>query len=166
MTHFDELAQYGLPREHIARFTVAGVDYEVLFTQVTRVNPYDCVVVFPVGFILPQYGNHYDVSFDTRLNRINKTYFQRATELPVGAGSRVFKSVVKVMTDHYTAFNVALYTFSPADARLASAYCRFVSSKRSTGTTIEVGLEPGGKANVLRTPKFYGQACALSCSRD
>lgn len=166
MTNFDELAQYGLPREHRARFTVAGVDYEVLFTQVTRSNPYDSAADFPVGFIFPEYGNHYDITFDTRLNRINGTYFQRVTGLPVGAGTRVLKFVERAIIDHYTAYNVALYTFAPADSRLTSAYCRFVSLKRHTGTTIEVGLEPGGKANVLRTPKFYGQACALSCSRD
>jgi|SRR5471030_596204 len=158
MTNFDEFAQYGLPREHLAKFTVAEVDYEVYFTQITDDNTYDCAVEFPEGFAFPEYGNRYDVTFDTKTNRINRTPFERATELPPGAGTRVLKCVERIIIDHYTTFNVGLYTFAPADSKLTSAYCRFVSLKRHKGSTIEVGLEPRGKANVLRTPKFYGQA--------
>lgn len=166
MTNFDEFSEFGLPRVHLAKFTVSEVDYEMLFSQITSDNLYDCAVEFPSGFQFPEYGHHYDVAFDSKLNRINRTPFMRATELPPGAGTRVFKHVERIISDHYTRFNVALYSFVPADSRLMSAYCRFVSLKRHKGFTIEIGLEPEGKANVLRTPRFFGQACAISCSPD
>ncbi|MGB9098994.1 hypothetical protein [Erwinia sp.] len=157
MTLFDEYAEYGQPREHAARFTVAKVDYEVYFTQITDDNPYDCAADFPGGFAFAEVGNHYDVTFDTKANRVNKTPFARAKELPPGAGTRVVKCVERIIFDHYTAFNVGLYSFVPADSKLTSVYCRAVSLKRHKGSTIEVGLEPKGKANVLRTPEFYRQ---------
>lgn len=81
--------------------------------------------------------------------------FRRVEELPAGAGTRVLKCVESIIIDHYTAFNVGLYTFAPADLKLSSVYCRFVMMKKHKGSTIEVGLEPEGRANVLRTPKFY-----------
>lgn len=156
MTNFDELAEFGLPRQHLARFTVANIEYEVYFTQITDANSYDCAVIFPDGFEFPEYGHHYDVTFDSKANRLDGTPFKRARQLPPGAGTRVLKCVERIINDHYTIFNVAIYTFAPADSKLSSAYCRFVSLKRNKGSTIEVGLEPEGKANVLRTPKFYG----------
>jgi len=156
MTNFDEFAEYGLPREHLARFTVADIEYEVYFTQITDENPFDCAAEFPDGFTFPEYGNRYDVTFDTKANRLDGTPFKRARELPPGAGTGVLKRVERIIYDHYTRFNVVIYTFAPADPKLSSAYCRFVSLKRHKGSTIEVGLEPMGKANVLRTPKFYG----------
>lgn len=155
MTNFDEYAAFGLPKQQSARFKVAGVEYEVYFTEITSDNPYDCAAVFPDGFHLPEYDHHYDVIFDTKANRENNTNFQRVVGLPPGAGTRVFKQVERIIIDHYNTFRVALYTFAPADSKLTSAYCRFVSLKRHIGTTIEVGLEPEGKANVLRTPRFY-----------
>lgn len=158
MTYFDECAEYGSPRLHVARFTVANVDYEVRFTQITAVNPYDCAALFPEGFIFPLYGHHYDVTFDTKANRINKTPYQRAEELPTGAGTRVLKCVERTIIDHYTRFNVGLYTFVPADHKLLNIYCRFITKKKHKGLTIEVGLEPNGRANVLRTPRFWGLA--------
>lgn len=155
MTNFDEYAPYGEPRQQAARFTVAEVDYEVFFTQVTQANLWDSAVDFPQGFKFPEYGKHFDVTFDTKANRLNKTPFRRADELPPGAGTRVLKCVERVIIDHYTTFNVGLYTFAPADLKLSSVYCRFVTKSKHRGSTIEVGLEPEGRANVLRTPKFY-----------
>ncbi|ELD1608272.1 hypothetical protein HVX40_24105 (plasmid) [Escherichia coli] len=155
MTNFDELAPYGEPRMQAARFTVAGVDYGVYFTEITEINPYDCAVEFPRGFAFPEYGNHYDVVFDSLQNRKEKTFFKRMENLPEGAGTRVLKCVERIIIDHYNTFNVALYTFAPEDLKLSGVYCRFVAMKKHRGSTIEVGLEPGGRANVLRTPKFY-----------
>ncbi len=117
MTYFDECAEYGIPRLQVARFTVSGVDYEVRFTQITEINPYDCAAFFPEGFIFPLYGHHYDVAFDTKANRINKTPFRRTEELPPGAGIRVLKCVERAIIDHYTRFNVGFYTFVPADIK-------------------------------------------------
>ncbi|WP_220267464.1 hypothetical protein [Enterobacter sp. Colony194] len=158
MTYFDECAEYGFPRHQVTRFTVAGVNYEVNFTQITHENPYDCAALFPEGFTFPLYGHHYDVTFDTIANRINKTPFKRAEELPTGAGCRVLKCVERIITEHYTHFNVGLYTFAPADHKLLNIYCRLITKKKHKGLTIEVGLEPNGRANVLRTPKFWGLA--------
>lgn len=155
MTYFDEYAPYGQPRQQAARFTVAGVDYEVFFTQVTNSNQYDSAVEFPEGFRFPVYAKHFDVTFDTKTNRLKNTPFKRAEALPEGASVRVFKCVERIIFDHYTTFNVGLYTFAPADLKLSNVYCRFVTKKKYRGSTIEVGLEPEGKANVLRTPKFY-----------
>jgi len=155
MTTFDEYAPYGQPRQQATRFKVAGIDYEVYFTQVTQDNQWDSAVDFPDGFIFPQYAKHFDVTFDTKDNRINKTPFKRADGLPAGAGTRVLKCVERVIIDHYTTFNVGLYTFAPADLKLSSVYCRLVMKSKHRGSTIEVGLEPEGRANVLRTPKFY-----------
>ncbi|WP_275183435.1 hypothetical protein [Citrobacter freundii] len=155
MTNFEELAEFGVPRMQAAIFTVAGVDYGVYFTEVTEVNQYDCAVDFPQGFTFPEYGNHYDVVFDSLQNRKERTFFKRMENLPEGAGTRVLKCVERIIIDHYNTFNVALYTFSPEDLKLSGVYCRFVAMKKHRGSTIEVGLEPGGRANVLRTPKFY-----------
>lgn len=155
MTNFDEFAPYGHPRQQAARFVVAGVDYEVYFTQITDENPWDSAVEFPEGFRLPEYAKHFDVTFDTKANRLCRTPFRRVEELPAGAGTRVLKCVESIIIDHYTTFNVGLYTFAPADLKLSSVYCRFVTMKKHRGSTIEVGLEPEGRANVLRTPKFY-----------
>jgi len=155
MTNFDEYAAYGQPRTQAARFNVAEVDYEVFFTQITDDNPYDCAVDFPGGFTFPEYTKRFDVTFDTKANRLNKTPFRRAKELPIGAGTRVFKCVERIIIDHYTTFNVGLYTFAPVDLKLSSIYCRFVTKKKHRGLTIEIGFEPEGRANVLRTPKFY-----------
>lgn len=155
MTNFDNYAPYGGPRQQSARFSVAGVDYEVFFTEITKVNLWDSAVDFPKGFNLPQYAKHFDVTFDTKANRVNQTYFKRAENLPAGAGTRVLKCVERVIVDHYTTFNVGLYTFAPADSKLSSVYCRLIMKSKHKGSSIEVGLEPEGKANVLRTPKFY-----------
>ena len=155
MTNFDELAPYGEPRSHSATFAVAGVEYRVYFTQITKANMYDCAAEFPLDFIFPEYGNHYDVVFDSVQNWKEKTHFKRMEDLPNGAGTRVLKCVERIIIDHYNTFNVALYTFAPADLKLSGVYCRFVTMKKHRGFTIEVGLEPEGKANVLRTPKFY-----------
>ncbi|NBJ31821.1 hypothetical protein HG548_22300 [Citrobacter sp. DNRA3] len=155
MTNFDELAEFGGPRMQAAIFNVAGVGYGVYFTEITEFNPYDCAVEFPQGFTFPEYGNHYDVVFDSLQNRKEKTFFKRMENLPDGAGTRVLKCVERIIIDHYNTFNVALYTFAPEDLKLSGVYCRFVAMKKHRGSTIEVGLEPGGRANVLRTPKFY-----------
>lgn len=155
MTNFHEYAPYGQPRMHAAFFSVSGVDYEVFFTQITGENLYDSAVDFPEGFRHPKYAKHFDVTFDTKANRLNKTNFTRAKELPVGAGTKVLKCVERIIIDHYNTFNVGLYTFAPEDLKLSGTYCRLVSKKKHRGLTIEVGFEPKGRANVLRTPKFY-----------
>jgi len=72
---------------------MAGVDYEVYFTQITDENPWDSAVEFPEGFRLPEYAKHFDVTFDMKANRLCRTPFRRAKELPAGAGIRLFKSV-------------------------------------------------------------------------
>lgn len=155
MTYFDELSAFGLPRQQVARFSVCNLHYEVFFTEITKENSYDCAALLPAELLLPTYAHHYDVNFDTKSNRLNHTPFKRVALLPPGSGTRVMKCVERVIFDHYTQFNVGLYTFSPADHKLMNLYCRFISRKRLTGYTIEVGLDPSGRANVLRTPRFY-----------
>lgn len=155
MTRFEEVSPFGTPREQVARFIVSDTPYEVCFTEITKENTYDCAAALPSEFLLPPYAHHYDVTFDTKTNRINRTPYQRVNNFPAGSGTRVMKCVEKVLLDHYAKFNVGLYTFAPADYKLMNLYCRLVSRKRHTGFSIEVGLEPLGRANVLRTPEFY-----------
>ncbi len=155
MTNFDEMVGFGLPREQSTRFEVAGVKYEVYFVEITDDNPYDSAVDFPEGFLRPDTVRHYDVTFDSDTNIRNETYFKRIGALPAGAGTRVLKCIERIIIDHYNLYRVDLYSFAPADHRLSSVYCRIISKKKHKGSTIEVGLEPEGKANVLRTPRFY-----------
>lgn len=155
MTKFDDLNEFGLPREQATRFEVAGVKYEVHFIEITADNPYDSGVDFPKGFSLPEFVKHYDVTFDSNKNTKDNTHFQRMKDLPEGAGTRVLKCIERIIIDHYNLYRVGLYSFAPADHKLTSVYCRIISKKKHIGSTIEVGLEPEGKANVLRTPRFY-----------
>ncbi|WP_210478365.1 hypothetical protein [Pantoea ananatis] len=156
MTNFDEMVEYGLPRQQSTRFEVAGIKYEVFFIEITDENyAYDSAVEFPEGFFKPDSVRHYDVTFDSDTNVRNKTYFKRTTDLPPGAGTRVLKCIERIIIDHYTLYRVDLYSFAPADHRLTSVYCRIISKMKHKGSTIEVGLEPEWKANVLRTPRFY-----------
>ncbi|WP_289368081.1 hypothetical protein [Pantoea stewartii] len=154
MTNFHEMGVYGLLQQSTT-FEVAGVNYEVYFIQITDKNSYDSAVEFPKGFSMPDNVKHYDVTFDSDINMKNKTNFQRTKGLPAGAGTRVLKCIERIIIDHYTKYRVGLYSFAPADHKLTSVYCRIVSKKKHKGSTIEVGLEPEGKANVLRTPRFY-----------
>lgn len=154
MTRFDDLNMSGLPRQQSSRFKVAEIEYVVFFTQITSKNPLDAAVDLPKGFYMPQYINHYDVTFDSVQNMNQKTHFERV-DLPEGAGTRVIKCVERIIFDHYNEYRVGLYSFAPADLKLTSVYCRLISKKKHKGSTIEVGLEPEGKANVLRTPRFY-----------
>ena len=155
MTKFDELSEYGMPRQQISMFEVAGVQYEVFFIEITAQNSYDSAVEFPKGFSLPAFVKHYDVTFDSEKNIKEGTNFQRTRGLPEGAGTRVLKCIERIIIDHYNLYRVGLYSFAPADHKLTSVYCRIISKKKHKGSTIEVGLEPEGKANVLRTPRFY-----------
>lgn len=155
MTKFDECNEFGMPRQQVSMFSVAGVRYEVHFIEITSENPYDSAVEFPKGFSLPNFVKHYDVAFDSEKNIDDKTHFQRTKGLPDGAGTRVLKCIERIIFDHYNLYRVGLYSFAPADHKLASVYCRIITKKKHKGSTIEVGLEPEGKANVLRTPRFY-----------
>ena len=155
MTKFDDLSEFGLPKQQATRFEVAGVKYEVHFIEILKDNPYDSAVEFPKGFSLPESVKHYDVTFDSEKNMDAGTHFKRTEGLPAGAGTRVLKCIERIIIDHYNLYRVGLYSFAPADHKLTSVYCRIVSKKKHKGSTIEVGLEPEGKANVLRTPRFY-----------
>ncbi|HDL6887648.1 TPA: hypothetical protein PXM39_003609 [Yersinia enterocolitica] len=158
MTKFDVLARYGNPHQHKATFKIGVVEYEVYFTQITKDNPYDCAVEFPKGFNMPDYVHHYDVVFDTKQNRLNNTNFQRVSGLPPEGAIKVLNCVVRIIVDHYNRFRVGLYTYAPADFKLSSVYCRLIAKKKHVGSSIEVGLEPLGRAHVLRTPNFYDKA--------
>lgn len=154
-TFFDELAAYGEPRQHKTVFKVSDVEYEVYFTQITDKNPFDCTVDFHPGFIKPTYAKHYEIAFDAKLNRTNKTYFRRVKGLPPGSAIKVINYVERAIFDHYTTFHVGLYTYAPYDFKLSCVYCRLISRPRHAGSSIEVGLEPMGRSHVLRTPYFY-----------
>lgn len=154
-TYFSALKEYGLPKSQAAVFTVAGIRYEVIFTEITEENRYDCAAVLPEGNGWPHRGHHYDITFDSNDNKINRTPFQRVDKLPLGASCRVRRELERIVIDHYLTFNVIFYTFTAADFKLSRVYCRGVTLKKFRHFTLEVGHEPGGKANVLRTPRFY-----------
>lgn len=154
-TFFDELAVYGEPKQHRAIFKVSSVEYEVYFTQITDKNPFDCTVEFHPRFIKPTYAKHYEIAFDAKQNQVNQTYFRRVKCLPQGGAIQVMNYVERIIIDHYTTFNVGLYTYAPNDFKLSSIYCRLISRPKHAGSSIEVGLEPMGRPHVLRTPYFY-----------
>ncbi|HHQ4313642.1 TPA: hypothetical protein ACSP7Z_004320 [Serratia fonticola] len=154
-TFLDELAAYGEPKQHRAIFKVSGVEYEVYFTQITDKNPFDCTAELHPRFIKPAYAKHYEIAFDAKQNRVNKTYFRRVIGLPQGSAIQVMNCVERIIFDHYTTFNVGLYTYAPNDFKLSSVYCRLISRPKHIGSSIEVGLEPMGRTHVLRTPYFY-----------
>lgn len=99
-TFFDELAAYGEPKQHRAIFKVSGVEYEVYFTQITDKNPFDCTTELHPRFIKPTYAKHYEIAFDAKQNRVNKTYFRRVKGLPQGCAIQVMNCVERIIFDH------------------------------------------------------------------
>lgn len=150
---FTQTSEYGLPLKEYKNFSVDGVDYVIQFEEITRENLYDCPIIFPDNYPFTE-RMMFAVSFDAKINISENRYYS-----PLIAGTvnaiKVFNQVVSIIYAHYSKQRSGMYLFTPASFRLSTTYCRLICSRRGTGATLEVGLQPKGTGHVLRTPFCY-----------
>lgn len=153
MTRFSTYHFSGRSIIHTAAFYSNSIEYEISLTKINEFNISNSTIIFPSNYCFSESGC-WEISFDTVENMVNKTLFQSPPSGSVNS-VQVFRTVVNIILDHYTQFNGGMYGYLPNNDNLAAIYRKLINNRLGKGITLEVGLDPERRGNVLRTPKCY-----------
>ncbi|MCU5774689.1 hypothetical protein N5923_21950 [Erwiniaceae bacterium BAC15a-03b] len=143
---------------HAATFFSNGVEYEITFQKLSSDNLIDSTLIFPDNFIFSNKGC-WEVTFDIAENARKGTHYHPPVLGRVNA-IQVFRIVENIIIDHYKQFQGGMYMYLPVNDEVAAIYRRLASKRLGKGITLEIGLEPYRRGNVLRTPQSYtGTSC-------
>lgn len=132
-------------------FSSKDVDYELVIQQVTHQN--DSGISLQDGFTLSLNGA-YEISFDTKDNRINHVTTFRSPAGKISAIS-VIRHIERALIAHYKIYHAGMYLFLANDEKLSRIYQRVARKHFASGNTLESGFQPNRRGYVIRTPQCY-----------